>query len=150
MAEGRPCRMAGLTIPHRKGPLGHSDGDVVLHALADALLGASSLGDIGLLFPDTDPSWKGADSADLLREVVRRVRGAGFSLSNADVTLVAQEPKIGPHREAMRARLADLLGLDVSKVSVKAKTAEGLGDVGAGEAVECYAVVLLEEGIAPR
>jgi 2-C-methyl-D-erythritol 2,4-cyclodiphosphate synthase len=149
MAEGRPCRMAGLTIPHPKGPLGHSDGDVVLHALADALLGAAALGDIGLLFPDTSPAWKGADSADLLCEVLCRVREAGFALLNADVTVVAQEPKIGPHREAMRSRLAQLLDLDVARVSVKAKTTEGLGDIGAGGAVACHAVVLLEERPAP-
>ena len=150
MAEGRPCRMAGITLPHAKGPVGHSDGDVVLHALADALLGAAAMGDIGLLFPDTDPAWKGADSASLLHEVLCRVREAGFGLSNADVTVVAQEPKIGPHREAMRARLSELLGLEAARVSVKAKTTEGLGDIGAGRAVACHAVVLLEEGSAPR
>jgi 2-C-methyl-D-erythritol 2,4-cyclodiphosphate synthase len=148
MAEGRPCRLGGLTLPHPKGPLGHSDGDVVLHALSDALLGASALGDIGALFPDTDPAWKGADSADLLAEVLRRVHGAGYAVGNADITVVAQEPKIGPHREKLRSHIARLLGVEVDRVSVKAKTTEGLGDIGAGNAIACHAVVLLENKTA--
>jgi 2-C-methyl-D-erythritol 2,4-cyclodiphosphate synthase len=143
---GRPCRIGGIELPHAKGPLGHSDGDVVLHALADALLGAAALGDIGVFFPDTDPRWKGADSARLLGEVAERVRSAGFALGNADITVVAQEPKIGPYRQALRENIARLLGTDLSRVSVKAKTTEGLGDIGAGEAIACHAVVLLEEG----
>lgn len=144
MAEGRPCRIGGLTIPHGRGPLGHSDGDVALHALADALLGAAALGDIGALFPDTDPAWKGADSGDLLSEVLRRVHAAGYAVGNVDLTVVAQEPKIGPHREKLRAHIARLLGVAVGQVSLKAKTAEGLGDIGAGNAIACHAVVLLE------
>jgi len=146
LAPGRPCRIGGLDLPHDKGPLGHSDGDVVLHAMADALLGAAALGDIGVLFPDTDPRWKGADSAVLLAEVMERVRSAGFTLGNVDITIVAQEPKIGPHRQALRENIARLLGADLSRVSVKAKTNEGLGEIGAGEAIACHAVVLLEEG----
>lgn len=146
LAEGRTFRIGGLTLPHPKGPLGHSDGDVVLHALVDALLGASALGDIGLHFPDTDPRWKGADSSLLCREVLIRVREEGFRLGNVDVTIVAQEPKIGPHRQALRESLAAILDLPVSRVSVKAKTTEGLGDIGAGAAIACHAVVLLEEG----
>lgn len=146
LAPGRPCRIGGLDLPHDKGPLGHSDGDVVLHALADALLGAAALGDIGVLFPDTDPRWKGADSAVLLAEVMERVRLAGFALGNADITIVAQEPKIGPHRQSLRENIARLLRADLSSVSLKAKTAEGLGDIGAGEAIACHAVVLVEEG----
>jgi 2-C-methyl-D-erythritol 2,4-cyclodiphosphate synthase len=146
LAPGRPCRIGGLDLPHDKGPLGHSDGDVVLHAMADALLGAAALGDIGVLFPDTDPRWKGADSAVLLAEVMERVRSAGFTLGNVDLTIVVQEPKIGPHRQALRENIARLLGADLSRVSVKAKTNEGLGDIGAGEAIACHAVVLLEEG----
>lgn len=146
LAHGRPCRIGGLDLPHDKGPLGHSDGDVVLHALADALLGAAALGDIGVFFPDTDPQWRGADSARLLGEVLDRVRSAGFAFGNADITIVAQEPKIGPYRQALRENIARLLGTDLSRVSVKAKTTEGLGDIGAGEAVACHAVVLLEEG----
>jgi 2-C-methyl-D-erythritol 2,4-cyclodiphosphate synthase len=144
LAAGRPCVIGGITIPHAKGPMGHSDGDVLLHALADALLGAAALGDIGTLFPDTDERWRGADSGGLLKEVVSRVAAAGWRVANADATVVAQEPRIGPHREAIRARVTDLLGADVSAVSVKAKTAEGLGDIGAGEAIACHAVVLLE------
>ena len=146
LASGRPCRIGGLDLPHGKGPLGHSDGDVVLHALADALLGAAALGDIGVFFPDTDPRWKGADSARLLSEVLDRVCSAGFVFGNADITIVAQEPKIGPHRQALRENIACLLRTDISRVSVKAKTTEGLGDIGAGEAIACHAVVLLEEG----
>lgn len=147
LERGRPCRLGGLDLPHDRGPLGHSDGDVVLHALADALLGAAALGDIGAFFPDTDPRWKGADSARLLGEVLEKVRAAGFRLGNADITLVAQEPKIGPHRQALRENLARLLGTELSRVSVKAKTTEGLGDIGAGNAIACHAVVLLEEVI---
>jgi 2-C-methyl-D-erythritol 2,4-cyclodiphosphate synthase len=119
---------------------------VVLHALADALLGAAALGDIGVFFPDTDPRWKGADSAVLLAEVLERVRSAGFALVNVDITIVAEEPKIGPHRQAIRENLARLLRTDLGRVSLKAKTTEGLGDIGAGEAMACHAVVLLEEG----
>jgi 2-C-methyl-D-erythritol 2,4-cyclodiphosphate synthase len=146
LAPGRPCRIGGLDLPHDKGPLGHSDGDVVLHALADALLGAAALGDIGVFFPDTDPRWKGVDSTHLLAEVLERVRSAGLVLGNVDITIVAQEPKIGPHRQALRENLARLLDADLSRVSLKAKTTEGLGDIGAGEAIACHAVVLLEEG----
>ena len=145
LAHGRACRLGGLTLDHPKGPLGHSDGDVVLHALADALLGAAALGDIGAFFPDTDPRWKGADSGALLQEVMAKVRAEGFSLGNADLTIIAQEPKIGPHREALRRSIAALLHADLSRISVKAKTAEGLGEIGAGDAVACHAVVLLKK-----
>ena len=140
MVEGRPCMIGGVRVPYSKGPLGHSDGDVVLHAVTDALLGAASMGDIGLLFPDTDPRWKGADSADMLTHVVNRIRSGGFALSNVDVTVVAQEPKIGPHREAIVRRLGTLLDVPLDRVSLKAKTTEGLGD-----AIACHAVVLLGE-----
>lgn len=145
MVRGRPCKLGGVVVPHPKGPLGHSDGDVVLHAVTDALLGAAAMGDIGLLFPDTDPRWKGSDSAVLLSHVVDKVRAAGFAISNADVTVVAQEPKIGPHREAILDRLCALLGLPAGRVGLKAKTSEGLGDIGAGDAIACHAVVLLRE-----
>ena len=118
--------LGGVPIPHGRGPLGHSDGDVLLHALADALLGAAALGDIGTHFPDNDPLWQGADSAELLKQVLGLVRELGFSPVNADATVVAQEPKIGPYREAIRARLSQLLGLPLDAVSVKAKTSEGL------------------------
>lgn len=143
MEAGRPCKVGGVVLPHPKGPLGHSDGDVLLHALADALLGAAGLGDVGMLFPDTDPKWKGSDSADLLKEVVDRVSGQGWRLVNADITVVAQEPKISPHRDAISARVAELLGAQPACVSVKAKTTEGLGDIGEGRALACHAVVLL-------
>lgn len=136
--------LGGVPIPNPKGPLGHSDGDVLLHALCDALLGAAALGDIGTHFPDTDPLWKGADSAALLTHVVGLVTGIGFTPVNVDATVVAEQPKVGPHREAIRARLADLLGLPLDAVSVKAKTSEGLGDIGRGDAIACHAVVLLE------
>jgi 2-C-methyl-D-erythritol 2,4-cyclodiphosphate synthase len=145
MAEGRRMVLGGVEIPHGKGPVGHSDGDVLLHALADALLGAAALGDIGSHFPDTDARWKGADSASLLAHVIELVRERGFSLTNIDATVVAEEPKIGPHREAIRARLAEILSLPLDAVSVKAKTNEGLGDIGRGEAMACHAVVLLQE-----
>lgn len=137
--------LGGVEIPHGRGPLGHSDGDVVLHALSDALLGAAALGDIGTHFPDTDPLWHGADSAELLAHVAGLVRNLGFEPVNVDLTVVAQEPKVGPHREAIRARLAQLLGLPLDAVSVKAKTSEGLGDIGRGEAIACHAVVLLQD-----
>ena len=145
LVEGRPFRLGGMTLEHPVGTAGHSDGDVLLHALADALLGACALGDIGQHFPDTDPRWKGADSSDLCRSVAAMVATAGFEIVNADVTVVAQAPKIGPHREALRRSIAGVLALPVERVSVKAKTSEGLGDIGAGEAVACHAVVLLEE-----
>lgn len=144
MVEGRPCRLAGLTLHHPKGPLGHSDGDVVLHALMDALLGGAGLGDIGQLFPDTDPAWKDADSTALLAEVLSRLSDEGWVIGNVDVTIIAQEPKIAPHREAMRENLAFLLSVYPDRINVKAKTTEGLGDIGGGRAIACHAVVLLE------
>ncbi len=150
LEEGRAFRLGGMTLDHPMGPAGHSDGDVLLHALADAMLGACALGDIGLHFPDTDPRWKGADSSDLCRSVVAMVAAAGFEIVNADVTVVAQAPKIGPHREALRRSIAGVLDLPVERVSVKAKTSEGLGDIGAGRAVACHAVVLLEERYESR
>ncbi len=145
LAAGRPFRLGGLTLPHPHGTQGHSDGDALLHALMDALLGAAGLGDIGLLFPDTDPRYQGADSAALLEEVLRRVHRAGYRVGNADVTVILERPKIGPYRDTLRQRMAQLLEVHPSHVNVKAKTSEGLGDVGKGEAVACHAVVLLEE-----
>jgi 2-C-methyl-D-erythritol 2,4-cyclodiphosphate synthase len=145
MVEGRPFKLGGVILPYGKGPAGHSDGDVLLHALADAMLGACAMGDIGQRFPDTDPRWKDADSADLCRSVVEEAKGLGFSPVNIDVTVVAQEPKLGPHREALRSSVAEIVGLSVDRVSIKAKTAEGLGDIGAGKAISCHAIVLMEE-----
>jgi 2-C-methyl-D-erythritol 2,4-cyclodiphosphate synthase len=141
---GEAVVLGGVRISHERGLQAHSDGDVVLHALCDALLGAVAGGDIGKLFPDTDAAWAGADSRELLREVASRVRAAGYLLGNADITVLAQAPRIGPHAEAMRGNIADDLGADVSQVSVKATTTEGLGFVGRSEGIAVHAVVLLE------
>ena len=143
LVEGRPLVLGGVRIEWDKGLAGHSDADVVLHAVTDALLGAAGLGDIGELFPDTDPALKDADSAELTAQVVSQVRAAGWSVSNADVTVLAERPKLSPYKAAMRARIAELLGVGADVVSVKAKTNEGLGPVGRGEAIVCMAVVLL-------
>ncbi len=143
LVEGRKLILGGVEIPHTKGLLGHSDADALLHAITDALLGAAALGDIGSHFPDTDAQFKGADSGLLLAEAVRRVRAKGLEIANVDSTVIAQAPKLAPHIAAMRARIAQVLGVDVEQVNVKAKTAEKMGPVGAGEAMEARAVVLL-------
>ena len=146
LAAGRRLVLGGVEIPHERGPIAHSDGDVLLHALADALLGAAALGDIGQHFPDTDPAYCAADSRALLRRVVALVREAGYAVANVDVTVLAQRPKLAPHRDAMRANIAADLGLDVGAVSVKATTTEGLGPVGRQEAIAAHAVCLLVRG----
>lgn len=143
LVEGRPLILGGVQIPFVKGLLGHSDADVLAHAAADALLGAAALGDIGVLFPDTDPAFAGADSLKLLREVCARVRAAGFALSNLDATILCQRPKLRPYIPAMRENLAAACGVSVSQVSVKATTEEGLGFTGAGEGIAAHAVCLL-------
>ncbi len=143
LVPGRPLIIGGVHVPHTLGLLGHSDADVLLHAITDALLGAASLGDIGRHFPDTDERFKGADSGVLLAEVARRVRAAGFEIGNIDSTVIAQAPKLAPHIDAMRQRIADVLGLTVSQVNVKAKTAEKLGPVGQGLSIEARAVAML-------
>ena len=143
LVEGRPLILGGVQIPIAKGLLGHSDADVLAHAAADALLGAAALGDIGVLFPDTDPAFAGADSLKLLREVCARVRAAGFALSNLDATILCQRPKLRPYIPAMRENLAAACGVSVSQVSVKATTEEGLGFTGAGEGIAAHAVCLL-------
>lgn len=140
---GRPLILGGVTIPHTHGLLGHSDADALLHAITDALLGAAGLGDIGRNFPDTDEQFKGADSVVLLQEACRRVKEAGWGIVNVDTTIVAQAPKMAPHIGAMRQRIAQALGLDESLVNVKAKTAEKMGPVGEGRAIETRAVCLL-------
>ena len=140
---GRPLILGGVTIPHTHGLLGHSDADALLHAITDALLGAAALGDIGRHFPDTDPTFKGADSVVLLQEAARRVAAAGWAIGNIDTTIVAQAPKMAPHIAAMRERIAQALGLSVDAVNVKAKTAEKMGPVGEGRAIEARAVCLL-------
>ena len=143
LVSGRPLVLGGVTIPHTHGLLGHSDADALLHAIIDALLGAAGLGDIGRHFSDSDPAFAGADSGSLLQEAVRRVRAAGWSPVNVDSTIVAQAPKMAPHIDAMRERMALLLTLPVQAVNVKAKTAEKMGPVGEGRAIETRAVCLL-------
>lgn len=141
--SGRALVLMGCPIPHDRGLLGHSDADVMLHALMDALLGAAGLGDIGQHFPDTDPAYRGADSARLLEVVMASVKAAGWRVVNADVCLIGERPKVGPHREAMRLRIAPLLGVDPSALNIKATTTEKLGFTGRGEGLAAQAVVLL-------
>jgi 2-C-methyl-D-erythritol 2,4-cyclodiphosphate synthase len=144
LSEGRPLLLGGLRIDHPRGLVGHSDADVVCHAVADALLGAAAMGDIGEHYPDTDPKWRGLDSTKLLAEVVERIKQAGWTAANCDVIIHAQEPKLTPHKPAIRANLARLLGLEEGAVNVKAKTGEHTGPVGRGEVMVCQAVVLIE------
>ncbi len=144
LVEGRALILGGVTIPYEKGLLGHSDADVLTHAVADALLGAAALGDIGGMFPDTDPKYCGADSLLLLSEVVRTVKEAGFVPVNIDATVLAQAPKLKPYIVMMREKLAAACGMPVSAVSVKATTEEGLGFTGSGEGMAAHAVCLLE------
>jgi len=143
-ADGRDLYLGGVKIPHTKGLLGHSDADVLLHAVTDALLGAAGLGDIGELFPDSDPRFKGIRSTILLEEAMKRLRAAGWRVVNCDAVLVCEEPKILPHREAIRASLAKLLGVEGSCVMVKGKTSEKLGFTGRGEGMAAQAIVLIE------
>ena len=143
LVPGRKLILGGVEVPHTLGLLGHSDADVLLHAITDALFGAAALGDIGRHFSDADPQFKGADSAVLLAEAVRRVRAKGFEIGNIDSTIVAQAPKLAPHIEKMRERIAQVLALDAEQVNVKAKTAEKMGPVGLQQAMEARAVVLL-------
>lgn len=142
-AEGRRCVLCGVEIPHPLGLLGHSDADVALHALCDALLGAAALGDIGKHFPDTDPRFEGADSRMLLRKTARLLSEAGYSVGNVDVTIIAQAPKMAPHIPAMRANIAADLSLPLDAVSVKATTTERLGFTGRGEGIAAQATALL-------
>jgi 2-C-methyl-D-erythritol 2,4-cyclodiphosphate synthase len=144
LVEGRPLILGGVTIAHTHGLLGHSDADALCHAITDALFGAAGLGDIGRHFPDTDAAFKGADSIALLAECVRRVRAAGWEPVNIDSTIVAQKPRLAPYIDAMRARLAETLGLPADVVNVKAKTAEKMGPVGELKAIETRAVCLLQ------
>lgn len=146
LVAGRPLVLGGVTIPHTHGLAGHSDADALLHAITDALFGAAGLGDIGRHFPDTDETYRGADSRVLLEEAARRVRAAGWEIVNVDSTIVAQAPKMAPHIAAMRERIGSALGIDAESVNVKAKTAERMGPVGRGEAIEARAVCLLARG----
>lgn len=143
LVEGRRCIICGVDIPSERGLLGHSDADVALHALTDALLGAVVLGDIGRHFPDTDPKWEGADSRRLLRAVVDMLSQRGYVAVNVDITIMAQAPKMAPHIEAMRANVAADLGVDIDCVSVKATTTERLGFTGRGEGIAAQAVALI-------
>ncbi len=145
LVPGRKLILGGVEIAHSAGLLGHSDADVLLHAITDAVLGAAGLGDIGRHFPDTDAQFKGADSSVLLQEAMRRVRAQGWELVNVDSTIVAQAPKLAPHMAAINAGVAQALGVALDQVNVKAKTAEKLGPVGMGQSIEARAVVLLHK-----
>ena len=145
LVEGRRLVLVGVDIPFEKGLLGHSDADVLAHAVMDALLGAAALGDIGQLFPDSDPAYKGADSLALLRRVTAVLREEGYRVGNVDATVLAQRPKLAPHVPLMRERLASAMEIDPGRVSVKATTEEGLGFTRTGEGIAVHAVVLIEE-----
>ena len=145
LVEGRDLILGGVKVPYEKGLLGHSDADVLLHAIMDALLGAAAMGDIGKLFPDTDPVFKGASSVKLLEEVGRRLKEAGFDVVNVDATLVAQAPKVSPFTEAMRENTARALGISVEQVNIKATTEERLGFTGDGSGMSAQAIALLEK-----
>jgi 2-C-methyl-D-erythritol 2,4-cyclodiphosphate synthase len=144
LEEGRKLILGGIHIPFDKGLKGHSDGDALLHAIADAMLGALALGDIGKHFPDTDERFRGADSADLLANVVGLVRDRGYTAANIDANIIAQQPKLMKHIDAMRERISDIVGIPMDAVSVKARTNEGLDAVGRGEAIATQAIVLVE------
>jgi 2-C-methyl-D-erythritol 2,4-cyclodiphosphate synthase len=143
LVEGRPFVLGGVTIPFERGPLGHSDGDTLTHAVCDALLGAAALGDLGAHFPDTDPQWKGANSLTLLAAVHEQLVRHGWTIANIDATVVVQLPKLMPYIQPMRDMLADTLTLDVDAISVKAKTSEGMGYTGDGSGIAAYAVALI-------
>lgn len=144
LVAGRECRLGGVVLPHATGPLGHSDGDAVLHAVADAVLGAAGLDDLGTLFSDRDPRWKGADSATMLQECVARASAVGWRVVNVDVVVATEGPRIAPHRAAMRARIAELLRVGADDVNVKGKSLEGLGALAGGAGVAVQAVCLLQ------
>lgn len=145
LVEGRDLILGGVKIPYEKGLLGHSDADVLLHAVSDALLGAAGLGDIGRHFPDTDPKYKGADSLELLRQVYRKISEKGYRVGNIDVTMIAQRPKLKDYIPQMQANIAAAVGTTPDRVNVKATTEEKLGFTGTGEGMSCHAVCLLEE-----
>jgi len=145
-APDRRLILGGVEIDHDRGLIGHSDADVVLHAVADALLGASGLADLGELYPDNDPAWAGADSGMLLREAMVKVRAKGCKPVNVDVVVHAERPKLTPYKRAMAESIAGLIGIPADRVSVKAKTNEGLGEIGRGEAIGCMAVALVRAG----
>jgi 2-C-methyl-D-erythritol 2,4-cyclodiphosphate synthase len=145
LAEGRKMILGGVKMHHSKGPLGHSDGDVLIHAIGDAVLGALGVEDLGTRFPDTDPEHKDASSIDLLRDIVSEMKTSGYKVGNLDCVVIAEDPKISPHREEIIKLVASILGVDALSVNVKGKTSEKLGAIGNGEAIAAHAVVLLEE-----
>ena len=147
LEEGYPLILGGVTIPHHKGLVGHSDADVLTHAIIDALFGAAALGNIGQHFPDTDPLYKGADSLVLLKEAIARLFEAGWIVGNIDSTIIAQQPKLNPHIDAIRQSLAETLDINVDKISVKAKTNEHVGPEGREEAISVHAIALIESSI---
>ncbi|HPQ81839.1 MAG TPA: 2-C-methyl-D-erythritol 2,4-cyclodiphosphate synthase [bacterium] len=144
LVEGRPLTLGGITIPFGKGLLGHSDGDALLHAIADAMLGAAGLGDIGSHFPDTDPKYRGADSAQLLKLVVELLSKNGWRVVNVDSNIIAERPKMSAHFGEMRGRIASILGVGADRIGVKARTSEGIGAIGRNSAISTHAVVLIE------
>ena len=148
LGDGGPLVLGGLTLDHDKHAIGHSDADVLLHAITDALLGAASLGDIGELFPDTDPANEGRDSADMLKKAVRQVYDVGFRIVNIDCIVFAQRPKLSPHKDAIADRVAEILGLKSQDVGVKAKTGESVGPIGREEAISAQCVVLIEKSVS--
>jgi len=143
--EGRPLVLANITIPHTKGLAGHSDADVVLHALIDALTGAAGLPDVGELFPNTDPKYKGINSAELLKATMVEFAQTGYRIVNTDIIVLAQQPKLAPHKAAMKKRLAELLGVSIEQINIKGKTGESVDAVGEERAIACHCVVLLEK-----
>jgi 2-C-methyl-D-erythritol 2,4-cyclodiphosphate synthase len=143
LASGKSLRIGGIDVPHDRAAIGHSDADVLLHAITDALLGAAALGDIGELFPDTDQANRGRDSADMLAAACEKVRDAGYEIVNLDCIVHAQRPKLSPHKPAIRQRIAAILGLDVGQISLKAKTGEQVGPVGRQEAIEAQCIALI-------
>lgn len=145
LVPGRPLKLGGVEIPSPLGLMGHSDADVVLHAVVDALLGAAGLGDIGEWFPDSDPRWQGADSTLFVRETMTLLAKKGFQVCQADIIIVAETPRLGPHKQRIRQRLAELLALPLERINVKAKTNEGLDAIGRGEGIACQALVTLSE-----
>jgi 2-C-methyl-D-erythritol 2,4-cyclodiphosphate synthase len=145
LAEGRKLILGGVEVPFTKGPVGHSDGDVLSHALCDALLGAAGLGDIGAHFPDSDPKWKGASSLHFLEHTRKLLEGRGLRISHLDAVVIAEQPKLGPHFPAMRETLARVLGVSAEQINLKAKTNEGMDAIGRGEAIAAHAIATLED-----
>ncbi len=148
LEEGRPLILGGVAVEYSRGLAGHSDGDIVFHALTDALLGAIGAGDIGELYPDKDPQWKGADSRIFIEGAMARVTRAGFSVANTDIIIHAEKPKLGPVKERIREQVAKCLGIEADRVNIKAKTGEKVGHIGRGEAMACHAVVLLKKPLS--